>query len=207
MKTTLCSEFNCPCYRRTEVAHSEPIPRLTFSFISPAFKTRNMKKEYRDNQQLMLTLYNIALVGTIILIVANVVEVYQGTIRIFLSVGVFWMTVFSCCVFVLPRLLQIHTRSSVSSNRERRSQPGREQLPGTPSTLAVDNGFCARTLQQRQGQVEGVDIVSSRTLGTAVENPVTFDLSDGDLSSGRRVSFEPVLNEETIQAIEKAANR
>jgi len=172
-----------------------------------AFKTRNMKKEYRDNQQLMLTLYNIALVGTVILIVANVVKVYQGTIRIFLSVGVFWMTVFSCCVFVLPRLLQIHTRSSISSNRGRRSPPGRAQLPSAPSTVAVDNGFCASTLQQQQDHVEGANIVSSRTLGTAVENPANFDLSDGDSSSGRRVSFEPILNEETIQAIEKAANR
>jgi len=88
---------------------------LVFVGCLLAYKTRNMKKEFRDNQQLILTMYNIALVGTIILIVANVVQVYQGTIRIFISIGVFWMTVFSSCVFVLPRLLQIHTRNSASS--------------------------------------------------------------------------------------------
>ncbi len=76
-----------------------------------------------------------------------------------------------------------------------------------PNASAVDNGSSASTLQQEQKHVEGADMVSSRTLGTSVEIPAAFDLSEGDISSGRRVSFEPVLNEETLRAIDKATNR
>ena len=57
-----------------------------------AYKTRNMKEDFGESKQLSAAIYNIALVGIIILIVANVVEAYEGTIRLFICVGVCWTT-------------------------------------------------------------------------------------------------------------------
>lgn len=69
-----------------------------------------MRKEYRDNMQLLLTMYNIALVGSVIIVVLNAAERFQATTRVFITVCILWVTVFSSCVFVVPKLLQIRSR-------------------------------------------------------------------------------------------------
>lgn len=84
--------------------------------------------------------YNIALVASIVLIVAFAVEAYDGTMRIFVTVGVCWCTIFSSGVFVLPRLLRVK-----ESTRDRMNGPGglRTRVSGlslgTPSGASVVN--------------------------------------------------------------------
>lgn len=84
-----------------------------------------MRKEYRDNQQLLLTMYNIALVGSVILVVFNAAEVCQATTRVFITIGILWITVFSSCIFVVPKLLQIRSRKL---NPVEEDEPARRTL-------------------------------------------------------------------------------
>lgn len=58
---------------------------LVGCFLS--YKTRNMDDEFGEAKQLLVAMYNIALVATLVLIVANAAEVYDGTLRIFVAVG------------------------------------------------------------------------------------------------------------------------
>ncbi|KAL7463939.1 hypothetical protein ACHAXS_004290 [Conticribra weissflogii] len=87
-----------------------------------AYKTVNMQKEYRDNRQLILTMYNVALVGSIVLVISNAIEVFQSTMRLIVSTGVLWVTSSSCCVFVLPKLAQIRCRKANAVGESRSSQ-------------------------------------------------------------------------------------
>lgn len=104
-----------------------------------AYKTRNMNDDFGEPKQLILAMYNIALVASIVLIVAFAVEAYDGTMRIFVTVGVCWCTIFSSGVFVLPRLLRVK-----ESTRDRMNGPGlRTRVSGlslgTPSGASVVN--------------------------------------------------------------------
>ena len=83
-----------------------------------AFKTRNMSDQFGgESKQLIVAMYNIALVASVVLIVANVVEAYNGTIRVFVTVAICWCTVFSSGVFVLPRLLRVRAQQGNSNRR------------------------------------------------------------------------------------------
>lgn len=84
-----------------------------------AYKTRNMNEEFGESKQLIFSMYNIAFVASIIIIVANVVDVYERALCILLTVGVFWCTIFSSGVFVLPRLLQVKERLGGGENGRR----------------------------------------------------------------------------------------
>lgn len=84
-----------------------------------AYKTTNMNEEFGEPKQLIFSMYNIAFVASIIIIVANVVDVYERIIYILLTVGVFWCTIFSSGVFVLPRLLQLKERLGGGENGHR----------------------------------------------------------------------------------------
>mmetsp|Transcript_2625 Transcript_2625/g.6205 ORF Transcript_2625/g.6205 Transcript_2625/m.6205 type:complete len:870 (+) Transcript_2625:197-2806(+) len=98
---------------------------LVFVGCLLAYKTRNMRKEYRDNQQLLLTMYNIALVGSVIIVVLNAAERFQATTRVFITIGILWVTVFSSCVFVVPKLLLIRSRKL---NPVEEDEPARRTL-------------------------------------------------------------------------------
>jgi len=78
---------------------------LVGCFLS--FKSRNVRKELNDAKPLIIAMYNIALVSSLVLIVAKVVNIPDGPIRVLVTVGVAWSTFFSSSVFVLPRLLQV----------------------------------------------------------------------------------------------------
>lgn len=92
-----------------------------------AYKTRNLGEEFGEAKQLIIAMYNIALVGSAILITANVVEAYDGTIRGFITVSVCWTTCFSSGVFVLPRLL----RMQANITRDRVIVTGLSSRPDT----------------------------------------------------------------------------
>eukprot|EP00569_Conticribra_weissflogii_P001723 CAMPEP_0171354350 /NCGR_PEP_ID=MMETSP0878-20121228/44663_1 /TAXON_ID=67004 /ORGANISM="Thalassiosira weissflogii, Strain CCMP1336" /LENGTH=786 /DNA_ID=CAMNT_0011860323 /DNA_START=248 /DNA_END=2608 /DNA_ORIENTATION=- len=91
-----------------------------------SFKTRNIKMEYQDNQQLILAFTNIALVRGLTIVVALGLDLHQGPMRIFISIGIFWSTTFSSCLIVLPRFLRAQARRSSSSITQEGETAARE---------------------------------------------------------------------------------
>ena len=69
-------------------------------------------------------MYNIAVVTSLVLIVAKIVDIPDGALRILVAAAVAWSTVFSGSVFVLPRLLQNKKRVS---REKRESQASSDQ--------------------------------------------------------------------------------
>ncbi|KAL7464469.1 hypothetical protein ACHAXS_004803 [Conticribra weissflogii] len=108
------------------LSSSTPALFCLTTVINPAFKTRHIRKEYQDNQQLMLAFINIALVRGLTIVVAVGFDLYQGPMRIFNSIGIFWSTTFSSCLFVLPRYLRAQTRRSSSSITQEGETAARE---------------------------------------------------------------------------------
>ena len=91
-----------------------------------AYKTRNLKEEFGESRQLILSMYNIALVGIAILIAGNVVETTAGGRRVITTIGVCWTTSFSSGVFVLPRLFRMQERERVEREKRERREILRE---------------------------------------------------------------------------------
>eukprot|EP00580_Thalassiosira_gravida_P010497 CAMPEP_0201632718 /NCGR_PEP_ID=MMETSP0493-20130528/6263_1 /ASSEMBLY_ACC=CAM_ASM_000838 /TAXON_ID=420259 /ORGANISM="Thalassiosira gravida, Strain GMp14c1" /LENGTH=851 /DNA_ID=CAMNT_0048104293 /DNA_START=624 /DNA_END=3179 /DNA_ORIENTATION=- len=88
------------------------------------------KDDFGECKQLLLAMYNIALIASIIIVLAYVAELY-GKLRILVTVGVCWSTIFSSGVFVLPRLLQVQQSSSTAS----RSHPSSFDRRGSVSDI------------------------------------------------------------------------
>ena len=83
-----------------------------------AWMTRNMEGDFGESKQLIVAMYNIAVVASLVVIVANVSDVSGGTMRVLVTVAVCWSTIFSTGVFVLPRLLQLKNRRSMANLRQ-----------------------------------------------------------------------------------------
>lgn len=75
-----------------------------------SYMTRNMKEEFGESKQLILVMYNIAGVVLFIVLVSVLAIENLDALRIFVTVGVFWMTSFSTAVFVIPRLLRVREK-------------------------------------------------------------------------------------------------
>ena len=74
-----------------------------------SFKTRNTK-DFGESKQLIVVIYTVALVTLVIVLVSWLAIESLDTLRIFVTVGVCWITIFSTAVFVLPRLLKVRDR-------------------------------------------------------------------------------------------------
>ena len=78
-----------------------------------AFKTRKLDPKYGEAKQLGFTMYNIAFVAIVVILLVGLVDM-DGESRVVLSaVGIGWGTVFSAFAFVLPRLLEVVDNKSV----------------------------------------------------------------------------------------------
>eukprot|EP00984_Skeletonema_dohrnii_P003248 scaffold1075_cov100-Skeletonema_dohrnii-CCMP3373.AAC.4 len=75
-----------------------------------ALKTRHLQSEFNESKQIILAMYDTAVVASILLIVCNAVVGFQGEQRLLFSVGIFWTTCFACAVFVIPRLMQVRKK-------------------------------------------------------------------------------------------------
>ena len=104
-----------------------------------AYKTRNMNDDFGEAKQLILAMYNIALIGTIILVVANVIETSSGTLRMFITIGVCWCTCFSSSVFVLPRLLRVRAAARPGATRTRTHVSGVQRYNSMGSAGSIAN--------------------------------------------------------------------
>lgn len=80
-----------------------------------AFKTRHMKKDFGESKQLIFVMYQIALVGIVIIVVGSLAEVTYELLRIIVTCMVCWCTSISSAVFVLPRLLRMRAREGAVS--------------------------------------------------------------------------------------------
>lgn len=79
-----------------------------------AFKTRNLGSTLGEAKQLLFAMYNVGLVGVIVLLMGWLLRGDHKSICVIITVGIFWSTVFSSCAFVLPRILQIQRNAEAS---------------------------------------------------------------------------------------------
>lgn len=80
-----------------------------------AFKTRHLRSEFNESKEIILAMYDTAVVASILLIMCNVVVEFQGEKRLLFCVGIFWSTCFACSVFVIPRLMQVRKKQAEGS--------------------------------------------------------------------------------------------
>jgi len=100
---------------------------LVLAGCALAFLTRNMEDDYGESKQLIFSMYNLALVAFVILIVSQITYWDPNGYKVLQAVGVFWGTTFSASAFVIPRLIQIKERVAAfgtrgSSNSSRHSR-------------------------------------------------------------------------------------
>mmetsp|Transcript_37850 Transcript_37850/g.64604 ORF Transcript_37850/g.64604 Transcript_37850/m.64604 type:complete len:109 (-) Transcript_37850:306-632(-) len=58
----------------------------------------DLRDEFNESKQLIFAIYNLAVMGSILLIVNSQIEMSQGAQRVFFAFGVFWTT----CLTSLP---------------------------------------------------------------------------------------------------------
>lgn len=72
-----------------------------------AYLQRNMDDQFGEAKQMLLAMYNIALVGTILLVVHSVADMDGSGKKILQAIGVLWGSVMSAAAFVVPRMFQV----------------------------------------------------------------------------------------------------
>ena len=169
-----------------------------------AFKTRNLRSEFNESKQIIFSMYDTAVISTIILVVSNIALQYQGQQRLLYSLGIFWITCFAGCVFVLPRTLKFSSRRSGAGNRSTMSQNSRADSIDAQPTGA--QGFSVAAIRARSTNVskasqdgynrkisfdsnisEGPPIEHEKSPGSGLSRKTT-DISSG---SNKSVSFKP----------------
>ncbi len=122
-----------------------PRPRTRLSIVrilvvhpELAYKSRRARTQFKDNEQLTLTMSNIVIFRIVVWIISAAADLYQGPMRVFITIAIFWMSVFSSSVFVLPRLLQIRARkysNILNHESESRTSERSSTVPGNTSSL------------------------------------------------------------------------
>ena len=72
-----------------------------------AYLTRNVDERFGEAKQLIFSMYNIAFIGVVFLIVDNVATITPAGKNVLQAVAVLWGTVFSSAAFVIPRLISV----------------------------------------------------------------------------------------------------
>ena len=73
-----------------------------------AYMTRNVNSVYGESKQLIFTMSNIAFIGLVTVVTGVSLKTSTQVMRYSLqALLIFWVTVISCCVFAIPRLIQI----------------------------------------------------------------------------------------------------
>jgi 7 transmembrane sweet-taste receptor of 3 GCPR len=85
-----------------------------------AYLTRKLQDDFGESKQLIFSMYNIAFVGIMVVIIVQVAGLDGNGQSMMQAVGVFWGTITSTGAFVIPRLIQIR-----EGQRESRNIPGR----------------------------------------------------------------------------------
>jgi hypothetical protein len=105
-----------------------------------AFKTRNLQAEFNESKQVIFSMYDTAVISTLILVVSNVAIKYQGQQRLLFTLGIFWTTCFAGCVFVLPRTMKFTSRITGGGTRNT-SQMSR--------TIGLQSNFSVAAIRER----------------------------------------------------------
>ena len=150
-----------------------------------AYMTRNLDSKFGEAKQLIFAMYNIALVGVIILLVINLTQMSSDGSSVLQAVGVFWGTVISSAAFVLPRMIQI--REQVQTGRRGQVRLSGIEPPSKPFNLPKS------TLLSIEEESTSMDV--SMKFG---ESPVIFNsenkhfantlVQDGDVSSSPNIA-------------------
>ena len=89
------------------------------------YLTRNLDAKFGEAKQLIFAMYNIALVGVIIVLVISFGQMNPNGNTVLQAVGVFWGAVVSSAAFVLPRVLEI--REEPQGNKRKVQVTGLDQ--------------------------------------------------------------------------------
>jgi len=73
-----------------------------------AYLQRHMDEKFGESKQMLVAMYNIALVGVVVLVVISTADMYGSGEKLLLSIGILWGSVLSAASFVLPRIVQIN---------------------------------------------------------------------------------------------------
>ena len=129
-----------------------------------AFKTRHLRSEFNESKEIILAMYDTAVVASILLIVCNAVVEFQGEKRLLFCVGIFWSTCFACSVFVIPRLMQV--RKKQAACRDSNTQ-------GNSSRAHVLVSGVSASVKQLPSVIEGDEALEDKTLnGDTIKNKI-----------------------------------
>mmetsp|Transcript_20067 Transcript_20067/g.43780 ORF Transcript_20067/g.43780 Transcript_20067/m.43780 type:complete len:771 (-) Transcript_20067:110-2422(-) len=162
---------------------------LVFMGCVLAFKTRHLKGGFGEAKQLIIAMYNIALVGSVVLIVINVMDNGQAARRTLIAVGILWGTVFSCCAFVVPRLLRVREdiRRSIAST-------GADSTTAASASRVRVSGLRISGLQSSNVSSSATSVAKKNSRATEVKAAPMEAEEDGFVDNEQQ--REPVASEE-----------
>lgn len=126
---------------------------MVFVGCALAYLQRNMDDKFGESKQLLVAMYNIALVGMIVLVVINVADMDGAGEKILQSIGLFWGSVISTAAFVLPRMIQIHRGQGLRRHNITVSGP----FSGSSTNMKTSD---IQTTQARNSNVSSLAAIS-----------------------------------------------
>ena len=133
-----------------------------------AYQTRNVDRKFGEAKQLIFAMYNIALVGIIIVVVMTFGQLTNAVSTFLQAVGVFWGSVVSSAAFVLPRMLEIRHEVRMGPRR-------RVRLSGLDSTglatMPLPSGVLASIMESTtQSELDSVALQECRLDATELSS-------------------------------------
>jgi hypothetical protein len=101
-----------------------------------SYLSRNLDSRFGEAKQMLFGMYNIAFTGICFILLVAFAGITPVSVYMFQAIGVFWGTVVTCAVFVIPRLIQ--SRDDAAAPGRGKSSiihvSGLSDYPAQPST-------------------------------------------------------------------------
>ena len=118
-----------------------------------AWKTRNVHGAFAESKALMLTMYNIAFVGIVVLMLYNFLNVNEPTKILVQVFGVLWVTLVSTALVYGPRTFQLLMKGDLDMKEVMRQQTMMTQGGPTSMTQSGD-GEKDMTIKRQLEEIE-----------------------------------------------------
>ena len=155
-----------------------------------SYLTRKLDSGIGESTELMFSMYNIAFIGIIIVVVGLLLDVDTVGQAVLGTMGIFWGTVFSSAAFVVPRLMRARNELAQAPMKSAMRFSSKKNSKNTSTkkkvglTTEVPNNTGWSIVKPAEDGAQGVSRVSSNegSVTKETENHVSFSMRESEFA-------------------------
>ena len=135
-----------------------------------AYLTRNIDPRFADSKELLFAMYNILFSVLMVALITNIVTIPGSAMSVLITTAIFWITVFSSIVFVIPTLMAAKAERKQIEERFSKIRQTAQKGQNQRISALDDSGLTSESLHDTEDALK--ILICSGNIGNAEP---TFD--------------------------------